>query len=279
MIELLTPASIRERLAAHGLMPSRALGQHFLADPNTARRIVRLANLQPGDQVVEVGPGLGSLTLALLEAGAHVTCVEVDRHVIPALVATLPARAPVEIVERDARTVEWDELLAPLHNVAIIANLPYNVAATVVVRALETSRRIDRGLVMVQREVGERLAAGPGTKTYGAVSVKVAYYARAELVGFVPASVFVPKPNVESALVRLTRHAEPPVVVRDPDRMFTLVRTGFAQRRKMLRQSLRPVLGGGAIATIERAGLRPTARAEELALADWARLATEADVP
>jgi 16S rRNA (adenine1518-N6/adenine1519-N6)-dimethyltransferase len=275
VIELLTPAGIRDSLHAHGLRPSRALGQHFLADPNTARRIVRLARVGPGDVVVEVGPGLGSLTLALVEAGARVVCVERDRHVLPALRANLPEGAPVEIVEGDALDIAWDRL-AGGSRVALVANLPYNVAVPVVVRALETAPRIDRGLVMVQREVGERLAASPGTKAYGAVSVKVAYHAAAELAGSVPATVFVPRPRVESTLVRLTRHAAPPVSVADPERMFAVVRAGFAQRRKMLRSSLRAVLGAATSETIERAGLSPSARAEELALADWAALADAA---
>ena len=276
MSDLLTPATIQATLAAHGLQPSRALGQNFLADPNTARRIVRHAGIEPGDHVVEVGPGLGSLTLALLEAGASVTAVELDRHLVPALAANLPADAPVEIVVADALTVDWDVLLAPRTRVAMVANLPYNVATPVVIRALETATRIDRALVMVQREVGERLAAGPGSKAYGAVSVKVAYFAHAAVVGIVPPTVFIPQPKVDSALVKLVRHATPPVAVADPDRMFALVRAGFATRRKMLRQSLRPVLGASTVAILDAAAIVPTQRAETLVLDDWARLADSA---
>lgn len=273
MSDLLTPATIQASLAAHGLQPSRALGQNFLADPNTARRIVRHAGIEPGAHVVEVGPGLGSLTLALLEAGASVTAVELDRHLVAALAANLPAGAPVEVVVADALDVDWDALLAPHARVAMVANLPYNVATPVVIRALETATRIDRALVMVQREVGERLAAGPGSKAYGAVSVKVAYFAHAAVVGIVPPTVFIPQPKVDSALVKMVRHAAPPVAVADPARMFTIVRAGFATRRKMLRQSLRPVLGDATIAILDAAAIAPTARAETLVLADWARLA------
>lgn len=277
MPTLLTPATIRASLEAHGLRPSRALGQHFLADPNTARRIVRLADIHPGDPVIEVGPGLGSLTLALLDAGASVTAIELDRHVIDALRANL-GEAAATVVHGDALDADWD-VLAPRPGTAMVANLPYNVATHVVVRALETSRNLGRFLVMVQREVGERLAATAGSKTYGAVSVKVAFHGRAEVVGFVPASVFIPAPRVESALVAITRHARPPVEVDDPAAMFALVRAGFATRRKMLRQSLRAVLGVESTVILERAGIAPTARAEELELSAWAALATVAGHP
>jgi 16S rRNA (adenine1518-N6/adenine1519-N6)-dimethyltransferase len=269
---LLTPATIQASLAAHRLTPSRALGQNFLADPNTARRIVRLAAVNAGDTVIEVGPGLGSLTLALVEAGARVVAVELDRHVLAALESNLGDTSSVEIVNADALTVDWDTLIADGHTVAMVANLPYNIATPMVIRALETTSRIERFLVMVQREVGERLAAVPRTKSYGAVTVKVAYYGSASVVGLVPANVFIPKPNVESALVEIVRHSRPPVSVADPEAMFALVRAGFATRRKMLRQSLKGVLGDATIEVIERAGLLPTARAEELDLTAWAAL-------
>jgi 16S rRNA (adenine1518-N6/adenine1519-N6)-dimethyltransferase len=274
MADLLTPSTIRASLAAHGLRPSRALGQHFLADPNTARRIVRLAAIRAGDPVIEVGPGLGSLTLALIEAGASITAVEVDRYVIKALHENVGAAA-VRVVQGDALDVDWDAL-AVVPGTAMVANLPYNVATPVVVRALETSRHLTRYLVMVQREVGERLAATPGSKTYGAVSVKVAFYARAEVVAVVPPTVFVPQPRVESAIVALTRHGQPPVDVADPTALFALVRAGFATRRKMVRQALRSVLGDATLEVLGDAGIAPTARAEELDLAAWAALAAAA---
>jgi 16S rRNA (adenine1518-N6/adenine1519-N6)-dimethyltransferase len=159
----------------------------------------------------------------------------------------------------------------------MVANLPYNVATPLVVDCLERAPMIDRFLVMVQREVGERLAAGPGTKAYGAVSVKVAYYAEAAVVGHVPATVFVPQPNVESALVRLVRRREPPVVVPDVDRLFAFVRAGFATRRKTLRRALAPVLGDAVPGALERAGIEANARAEQLTLEHWAALARAAD--
>lgn len=275
MVDLLTPATVQASLRRHGITPSRALGQNFLVDPNTARRIVRLAELPKDATVVEIGPGLGSLTLALVEAGARVIAVELDRHVLAPLREHL-AGAPVTIVEADALTIDWDSLFDrhEAERVVLVANLPYNIATPVIVRVLETSARVESILVMVQREVGERLAAQPRTKAYGAVTVKTAFHARAEVVGIVPPTVFVPKPNIESALVRLVPHATPPVEVADVEAMFSLVRAGFATRRKMLRQSLKPALGDSTIERLAAAGIEPTARAEELLLEDWARLAS-----
>jgi 16S rRNA (adenine1518-N6/adenine1519-N6)-dimethyltransferase len=270
-----TPASIAALLDAHGLHPSKALGQHFLADPNTARRIVGLAEVGPGARVVEVGPGLGSLTVALCDAGASVLAVERDRHIVGALEAVVDG-LPVEIVVADALTVDWVALLGD-GPWSMVANLPYNVATPLVVECLERAPMIDQFLVMVQREVGERLAAHPGTKAYGAVSVKVAFYGRATVVGHVPATVFVPQPNVESALVRVVRHREPPVAVPDTARFFALVRAGFATRRKMLRRALAPVLGNDAPAVLQRAGIEAGARAEQLSLEQWAAIARAAD--
>ena len=264
----MTPSEIRALLDQHRLRPSKALGQHFLADNNMGAHIVRLAGVQPGDHVVEVGPGLGSLTLALLDAGAHVRAVELDARLANVLVDVVRGKG-VDVVIADAGAVDWTELLRDHDRWVMVSNLPYNVATPVVVRALEEAPAIERFLVMVQREVGERLAAAPGSKTYGAVSVKVAYYADAEVVGSVPPEVFVPKPNVDSALVRVVRHA-PPVSVGDPGRLFSLVRAGFATRRKTLRRALAAEVDDAVFAA---AGIDPTARAETLSLEQWAALA------
>ena len=278
----LTPSTIPALLARHGLRPSRALGQNFLADANTARRIARLAELHDGDRVLEIGPGIGSLTVALLEAGAHVTALELDRHVIPALEETVGADA-IRIVVGDALRVDLDELLGDgdgdgdARPWSMVSNLPYNVATPIVMRLLEAAPRVTSMLVMVQREMGERIASGPGTKAYGAVSVKVAYYARAEVVGLVPPTVFIPAPKVDSALVRIVRHPQPPVSVPSPDRLFALVRAGFAQRRKMLRGALRSELGTQVESVLESAGIDGRARAETLTLDQWATLARVAE--
>ncbi|MBK9180528.1 MAG: 16S rRNA (adenine(1518)-N(6)/adenine(1519)-N(6))-dimethyltransferase RsmA [Acidimicrobiales bacterium] len=266
----LSPRDVAELLARHGLAPSRALGQNFVVDPNTVRRIARLAEVGPGDRVVEVGPGLGSLTLALVETGAAVTAVELDRGLAEVLRTEVLVGTGVRLVEADALRVDWAGLLGEGPWV-LVANLPYNVATPLVAGLLDTVPQIVRMLVMVQREAAERLAAGPGDPAYGAVSVKVAYWATAEVVGRVPASVFVPRPKVESALVRIVRRATPAVGAEvDRVRLFELVRAGFGQRRKMLRRSLAGLVAPEAFAA---AGVRPEARAEELGVEEWGRLA------
>ena len=269
-------ADIHELLAANDLRPSRALGQNFVGDGNTVRRIARLAGVTEGSRVVEIGAGLGSLTLALVEAGATVTAVEIDRRILPVLRAQVEPLG-VRVVEADALTVAWSELLGGDDTDedgpwSLVANLPYNVAVPLVIRVLEEAPQISSLLVMVQREVGERLAADAGDEAYGAVSVKVAYWATAAVVGRVPASVFIPRPRVESVLVRLDRRPLPSGDVGSVsyDRLFTVVRGGFAHRRKMLRRSLDGLVRPEAF---QATGIRPTARAEELGLEEWGRLA------
>jgi 16S rRNA (adenine1518-N6/adenine1519-N6)-dimethyltransferase len=271
-----TPTAIRGLLAEHGLAPSRALGQNFVADPNTVRRVVRLAKVAAGDRVVEIGAGLGSLTLALREAGAQVTAIELDRHLLPILRAVAePAGATV--VEGDALTLDWDALLGPVDAArpwALVANLPYNIATPLVLDLLAGVPQIERMLVMVQLEVGERLAAGPGGRIHGIPSVKLRWWAEARVVGKVPPTVFIPPPKVDSALVEIRRHA-PAGDDEERAAVFALVEAGYNQRRKMLRRSLVDRVPAEAFAT---AGVRPEARAEELSLADWRRLAAAAAV-
>ncbi len=261
-------------LARHGTSPSRALGQNFVVDANTVRRIARLAGIGPGDHVVEIGAGLGSLTLALAETGADVTAIEIDRHLLPVLGEVL-AGTDVRLVAGDAMTIDWPALLAGAERWSLVANLPYNVATPLVVDILGAVPAITAMVVMVQREVGERLAAAPGTPACGIPSAKVAYWATAELLGRVPPSVFLPRPRVESVLVRIVRR-ERPAVDADPERLFALVRAGFGQRRKMLRGALAGLVGPGAFTA---AAVRPQARAQELTIADWGRLADAADAP
>ena len=285
----LSPRQVRALLDEHGLSPSRALGQNFVADPNTVRRIARLAEVGPGDRVVEIGPGLGSLTLALAETGAHVTAVEMDRHLLAPLRSVVEPHG-VRVVHGDAMRLDWDDLLAGAGDAAVggdagagegdrrwvlVANLPYNIATPLVLDLLAKVPAIERMLVMVQREVAERLAARPGSKAYGIPSVKVAYRADAEVVGRVPPTVFIPPPRVESALVRLRRLPAPRVDAH-PDRLFRLVEAGFGQRRKMLRRSLAGLVDTDGFA---HAAVRPEARAEELDLDAWARLARVAGAP
>ena len=262
----LSRGRIHELLDQSGLAPRRDLGQNFVADANTVRRIASLSGVGPGDRVVEIGAGLGSLTLALADTGAEVTAVEVDTGVVAVLRDVVADRANVTVVEADAMRVDWQALLAGGERWTLVANLPYNVATPLVCDLLDDVPPIGSMLVMVQREVAERFAAPPGNKQYGAVSVKIAYWATARIAGHVPASVFVPRPNVESALVRIDRR-EPPAV--DREALFALVRTAFGQRRKMLRRSLAAAITPAAF---DAAGVSPEARPEQLAIDDWVRL-------
>jgi len=290
-----SPRQVQELLDQHGLRPSKALGQNFVTDANTVRRIARLAELDPSSRVLEIGAGLGSLTVALAETGAAVTALEVDAKLVPLLRERVEPLG-VRVVQGDALTLDFGPLLAAGDGETdsdgdgvsssdrggrtwtLVANLPYNVAVPIVVRVLDEVPPVQAMLVMVQREVGLRLAASPGDKTYGAVSVKVAYHATARVVGRVPAAVFVPRPKVESVLVHIARR---PVVAVDPDvvpadRLFEVVRAGFAHRRKMLRRALVGVVSGGAFAA---AGIDPQARAENLSIEEWGRLAAWQEGP
>lgn len=276
----LTRQEVRRLLDDHGLRPSRARGQNFVVDPNTVRRIARLAGVGPGDQVVEVGAGLGCLTLALAETGASITAIEVDRGLVPLLRAVVSANETaamcIDIVEADAMKLDWIEVLGSGQWV-LVANLPYNIATPLIADLLDDVPAIERMLVMVQREVGDRLVAGPGREAFGAVSVKVDYWATARVVGRVPAQVFMPVPNVESALVEIRRRVTPAIAgPHDRDRMFELVHAGFSARRKMLRRALALLVDAEGFA---RAGVRPEARAEELDVAAWARLAAYSPRP
>ena len=268
-----TRRQLTDLLDRHGLSASRALGQNFVVDPNTVRRIARLAAIGPGDHVVEIGAGLGSLTLALAETGATVTAVELDRHLLPVL-REVVAETGATVVAGDARELDWGALTADAPRWVLVANLPYNIATPLVCDLLDDVPAIDRMLVMVQREAGERLAAHAGDDAYGIPSVKVAYWGRARLVGRVSPEVFVPRPRVESALVEIVRNpGGVPTVDVDPERLFSLVRTAFGQRRKMLRRSLGGVVDAPVFA---RAGIDPTARPETLAIDQWAALAAAA---
>lgn len=258
--------AVRDLLTSRGLAPRRELGQNFVADPNTVRRIAHLAAVGPGDHVIEIGAGLGSLTLALAETGAAITAIEVDRGLARALRDVVSENEGVSVMEADAMTLDWDQVAAPPPWV-LVANLPYNVATPLVCDVLDRVNAVARMLVMVQREVGERFAAAPGTAAYGAVSVKVAYWATARVVGHVPASVFVPRPKVESTLVEIVRHERP---CTPPAGMFALVRTAFGQRRKMLRRSLAGVVTPEQFVA---AGIDSSGRPEELGVPAWCALA------
>ncbi len=274
---LLGPADIRELAAALGVRPTKQRGQNFVIDANTVRRIVRTAEVGPDDVVVEVGPGLGSLTLALLESTAHVTAVEIDDVLAGALPATIGARLPHKadsfaLVHSDAMLVR--ELPGPAPT-ALVANLPYNVAVPVLLHMLECFPTIERTLVMVQAEVADRLAAAPGSKVYGVPSVKANWYADVKRAGSIGRNVFWPAPNVDSGLVSLVRRAEPVKTTASRREVFAVVDAAFAQRRKTLRAALAGWAGSAAAAeaALVAAGISPQARGEALTVEEFARVA------
>ena len=270
-MRLLSPTDVRSLLAAHDLRPSRALGQNFLADPNTARRIVRLAGVGAGDRVLEVGPGIGSLTVALADAvspSGEVLALELDRHLLPVLGEVVDGLSQVRVAQGDALTVDYEALLGDAR--------PWSMVSPLMARLLEEVPRLETLSVMVQKEVAERLAAPPGTPACGAISVKVAYHAAARTLGVVPPTVFVPRPKVDSAVVRFERRPAPPVDVPSPEGLFALARAGFGQRRKTLRQALRPRLGDRVEEVLTAAGIAAMRRAETLTLDEWAALARAA---
>jgi 16S rRNA (adenine1518-N6/adenine1519-N6)-dimethyltransferase len=272
---LLTPSRVRALLRRHGLRPSRALGQHYLADPNTARKVARLAGVRPGQTVVEVGPGLGSLTLALREAGAAVVAVEADARLLPAFAEALGDDPLVRVEVADALRVDLGAL-APAAE-ALVANLPYNIAATLVLRVLVGVPRIVQLTVMVQREVGERLAAAPGTAAYGAASAKAAALAEARVVAQVSRHVFVPEPHVDSVLLRLDRREHPAIRGLGYPAVARVIDAAFAQRRKTLRNTLRGLgLDAAGVEALGRAaGVDLAQRAEVLDLDQFAALARQ----
>ena len=266
----LSRADASRQLEGAGLRAKRALGQNFVVDANTVRKIARLANVDNHRHVLEIGAGLGSLTLALAETGALVTAVEVDDQLLPLLRENVDPIDNITVVHADAMKLNWSTLLEGGDDWALVANLPYNVATPLVADVLDFEPQVQRMLVMVQKEVGERFCASPSTEAYGALSVKVAFHATARIAGIVPPTVFLPRPNVDSALVEIVRHKEPIDAQINQKELFSLVRMGFAKRRKMLRGSL---AGRVSPEQFEEAEIAPTARAEELSVYDWMRLA------
>ena len=270
---LLGPADVRRLAAELDLRPTKQRGQNFVIDANTVRRIVKAAGLTGDDVVVEVGPGLGSLTLALLGSVGRVVAIEIDPVLAAALPATVASYAPeeasrLEVVAADALRVS--ELPGPAPT-ALVANLPYNVSVPVLLHLLALLPSLEKGLVMVQSEVADRLAAAPGSKVYGVPSVKAAWYADVRRAGAIGRNVFWPAPNVDSGLVGWTRR-EPPATTATREQVFRVVDTAFAQRRKTLRAALKP-LGGDVAGALESAGIDPLARGEQLTVTDFARIA------
>jgi 16S rRNA (adenine1518-N6/adenine1519-N6)-dimethyltransferase len=275
-VTLLGPAEIRDLAEQLDLQPTKKLGQNFVVDANTVRRIVRVAGVEAGDEVLEVGPGLGSLTLGLLEAGARVTAVEIDARLAARLPLTVAELAPdaagrLTVLTADAMKVA-DLPGAPTR---LVANLPYNVSVPVLLHLLQTVPSLQTALVMVQAEVGQRIAAVPGSKVYGSPSVKAAWYGSWSTAGQVGRQVFWPVPNVDSILVSFARADSLPGSDAERAEVFALVDGAFGQRRKMLRQALAEQLGGAAAAStrLEAAGIDPTLRGEQLSMPDFLAIA------
>ncbi len=275
-VTLLGATEIRRLAAELDVTPTKKLGQNFVVDANTVRKIVNAAGVTAGERVVEIGPGLGSLTLAILETGASVTAVEIDHRLAARLPKTAAERGvpdgALTVVDADAMQVT----ALPGDPTILVANLPYNVSVPVLLHFMETFPALERGVVMVQAEVAERLAAAPGSKVYGSPSVKAAWYGRWKLAGTVSRQVFWPVPNVDSLLVGFHRDAEPRGTEAERRATFQIVDAAFGQRRKMLRQALSGVLGGSAAAAtevLERAGIAPTARGENLTVDDYLAIA------
>lgn len=282
---LLGAAQLRALAQRLGVSPAKRLGQNFVIDANTVRRIVRLAGIGAHDRVLEIGPGLGSLTLGLTEVGADVTAVEIDRRLAAELPATVREFQPEAVSSGRFRVLGVDALKLteaqfselPTQPEILVANLPYNVAVPIIMHLLEIHRSLSSGLVMVQAEVGHRLASPSGSREYGAPSVKAAWYGSWRIAGTVSRSVFWPVPNVDSVLVAFSRRERPLGDERERRRTFALVNAAFAQRRKMLRQALQQELGGPeeTAAAIAASGVDPSARAEQLGVADYLAIARE----
>lgn len=296
---LLGPVEVRELAERLGVTPTKKLGQNFVIDPNTVRKIVRLASVSAGDRVVEIGPGLGSLTLGLTETGADVTVVEIDHRLAAELPHTVAAMQPdavsrFRVVRSDALDLTLSDLtrddVQPRVTSALgdgdaeslpevlVANLPYNVSVPILMHLLELLPGLRSGLVMVQAEVGHRIAAGPGSKEYGAPSAKAAWYGDWSIAGTVSRRIFWPVPGVDSNLVAYRRAAAPLGTEAERVATFQLVNAAFAGRRKMLRQSLQGVLGiptsaDGASEILFAAGVDPTTRAEQLTIGDFLAIA------
>lgn len=277
--KLLTSNDIRELCAQLNIRPTKTLGQNFVNDPGTVRKIVRNAGVQAGEQVLEIGPGLGSLTLALLEAGAQVSAVEIDPPLAQALPTTAQARFPeakLQVFTADALTITGPESIDGAAPTRLVANLPYNVAVPIVLTVLEKLPSIQTVLVMVQAEVADRLAATPGNKIYGVPSAKVAWYASARRTLTIGRNVFYPVPNVDSALVKIERRPHLDTAA-TREQVFAVIDAAFAQRRKTLRQALAGLAGsaGAAQEALERAGVSPTARGETLDIDQFAAVAQQ----
>ena len=268
-------SDLKDMMEKHDLRPSKSLGQNFVVDPNTILKIIRAANIEKGEQILEIGPGLGSLT-SQLSVTSKVVAIELDRYLIPALEEVLNhfgKRENVEIVQEDAMKIDWQEFFTQRQGVwKMVANLPYNIATPLLVTLLENAPEIQAIYVMVQLEVGERFAASPRSKAYGIPSVKAQYWAETKVLGKVSPNVFLPVPKVDSAILQIIRKSSPPEV--NYANFSRLIQTAFQHRRKMIRKSLNTLV---PLANFSIAEVSPQARPEELSVTDWVKLAKTLD--
>lgn len=269
--ELLGGGAVRSLLRRHGVTPKSSLGQNFVIDPNTIRKVIATAALRATDRVLEIGAGCGSLTVGLAGAAAYVDALEIDRRLLPALAETVGDISNVAVHHADVLEID----LAAFDAGVVVANLPYNIAATVVLRILESAPQVERMVVMTQKEVAERLAAAPGSKVYGQTSVLVAYFGRAEVAGTIGRGSFFPVPAVDSALVRIVRHEERAPI--EHAALVRVVRAAFAQRRKTLRNTLAAIAGSAELAetALAKVGLDPGARPEDVGLDGFVAIGKE----
>lgn len=275
------PKQTIEIIQKHGFMFQKKFGQNFLIDTRVLEKIVAAAGVTKDDCVLEIGPGIGTLTQYLAEAAGRVIAVEIDRNLIPILEETLAEHENVTVVNQDILKTDIKGLADVYHGgrpLKVVANLPYYITTPIVMSLLEGEDLVDSITVMVQKEVAERMMEGPGSKEYGALSLAVQYYARPEIVANVPPNCFIPRPNVGSAVIRLTKHETPPVQVKDPKKMFQLIRASFNQRRKTLPNGIGnapelPYTREQAAAALEKMGLSPAVRGEALSLSQFAELA------
>ncbi|AEG13715.1 Ribosomal RNA small subunit methyltransferase A [Desulfofundulus kuznetsovii DSM 6115] len=281
MSEQVSPGKVRAILEKHNIHLRKSLGQNFLMDGNMVRKIVKASRFLPGDVVVEIGPGAGTLTAALAGTCFHVVAIELDKRLLPVLEEVLGGLQNVTVVFKDALKVDFDRLVAEVTGATtykVVANLPYYITTPLIMHLLRQSG-VTGMVLMIQLEVAERLVAGPGSKDYGAFTVAVQYYCRPEILFRVPRTVFFPQPEVDSAVVRLAKRQEPEVAVDDEDLFFTLVRGAFGQRRKTLANALAgaKIFSGWTRATweevLKRAGIDPRCRGETLGLKEFAALA------
>ena len=275
------PKQTIEIIQKHGFMFQKKFGQNFLIDTRVLEKIVAAAGVTKDDCVLEIGPGIGTLTQYLAQAGGHVIAVGIDRDLVPILEETVAEHENVTVVNQDILKTDIKGLADAYHGgrpLKVVANLPYYITTPIVMSLLEGEDLVDSITVMVQKEVAERMMEGPGSKEYGALSLAVQYYARPEIVANVPPNCFIPRPNVGSAVIRLTKHETPPVQVKDPKKMFQLIRASFNQRRKTLPNGIGnapelPYTREQAAAALEKMGLSPAVRGEALSLSQFAELA------